>query len=1048
MTSYLKKPTLSLNKLKEKAEQKSKKRKDKKPKLDAFADETDRNIINADIHEDVLYRPRQKETRFAYDQILGIVQKNFSDVSIDVLKAATDEVLAILKTDNLKDAQRKSEIEGVIDKLDDTTFNQLTILAAKLTDYDPEKLGETARDEEILDVDVDLDKEGEASESSDDDVYVKDVDEEERKQQFGAATHEEQDEEGHMSQDEDRVFKVGKEDTFWIQSQIQGFIKNQSKAKDLFAILNVEKPEECESKVARLIKYYDTLKYIDSLDISEEEQHEKVGYAKEELSENIECKQIADGLEGEPEQLSLVFKRVQRKLKNKKDIAILEDEGYDISQEKEVGLDFKEGGHITEENIQKQNRNIVDIDSLKFESGGHFMSNNKCPLPKGSYRVENKGYEEVYIPAVSHKPSSDEKLIPIDSLPSWTHKSFPQNTTSLNRIQSRVYEAAFKSPENMLICAPTGAGKTNIAMLTILHTMSLYQRRNGTFNTKGFKIIYIAPMKALVSEVVGNFAKRLNQYGIEVKELTGDVQLTKHQIEETQIIVTTPEKWDIVTRKAGDRAYVELVKLVIIDEIHLLHDSRGPVLESIVARTIRQIENTQEHVRIVGLSATLPNYTDVAAILRVRPDKGLFFFDNSFRPVPLEQIYVGITEKKAIKRLMLSNEICYDKVIERAGKHPILIFVHSRKETVRTAKMIRDMALTKDELYKILRDDSATKEILRTEGENTINKDVKDLLPFGIGIHHAGLPRQDRKTVEDLFAQKHIQLLVSTATLAWGVNLPAHTVIIKGTQIYNPEKGKWTELSPQDILQMMGRAGRPQYDKTGEGIIITSHQELQYYLSLNNMQLPIESQFMTQLADQLNAEIVMGSVSNVRDGVNWLAYTYLYVRMMRNPDIYGLTKEDTENDPLLVQRRTDLIHTAAVLLDRAGLIKYDKRVGTFQSLPIGKVASHYYIKYESMGVYNKNLKPTMGMIDVFRLFSLSNEFAAIPVRENEKLELNKFIEKVPVPVKGSIDEPATKINILLQIYISRFKTEGYDLNADMVYVTQSAGRIMRALFEI
>lgn len=258
---------------------------------------------------------------------------------------------------------------------------------------------------------------------------------------------------------------------------------------------------------------------------------------------------------------------------------------------------------------------------------------------------------------MSHKPASDETLISIDSLPEWTRRSFPDDTISLNRIQSKVYEAAFGSSENLLICAPTGAGKTNIAMLTILNTMSLYQRKNGTFNTKAFKIIYIAPMKALVSEVVGNFSRRLNKYGIEVKELTGDIQLTKHQIEQTQIIVTTPEKWDIVTRKAGDRAYVELVKLVIIDEIHLLHDSRGPVLESIVARTIRQIENTQEHVRIVGLSATLPNYTDVAAILRVKPNKGLYFFDNSFRPVPLEQIYVGITEKKAIKRMLLMNEI-------------------------------------------------------------------------------------------------------------------------------------------------------------------------------------------------------------------------------------------------------------------------------------------------------------------------------------------------------------------------------------------------------
>lgn len=144
----------------------------------------------------------------------------------------------------------------------------------------------------------------------------------------------------------------------------------------------------------------------------------------------------------------------------------------------------------------------------------------------------------------------------------------------------------------------------------------------------------------------------------------------------------------------------------------------------------------------------------------------------------------------------------------------------------------------------------------------------------------------------------------------------------------------------------------------------------------------------------------------------------------------------------------DLVHSAAIQLERANLIKYDKKTGQFVSTALGKVASHYYIKHSSMGVYNENLKPTMGTIDLFRLFSLSKEFALLPVRENEKIELQRFIEKVPIPVKGSVDEPAAKINILLQAYISRFKLEGYDLNSDMVYVTQSAGRIMRALFEI
>lgn len=78
--------------------------------------------------------------------------------------------------------------------------------------------------------------------------------------------------------------------------------------------------------------------------------------------------------------------------------------------------------------------------------------------------------------------------------------------------------------------------------------------------------------------------------------------------------MTTSEKWDIVTRKSGDRTYTQLVKLLTIDEIHLLHDNKGPVLESIIARTVRRTKTTKEHIRLVGLSATLPNHEDEALI--------------------------------------------------------------------------------------------------------------------------------------------------------------------------------------------------------------------------------------------------------------------------------------------------------------------------------------------------------------------------------------------------------------------------------------------------
>jgi pre-mRNA-splicing helicase BRR2 len=152
--------------------------------------------------------------------------------------------------------------------------------------------------------------------------------------------------------------------------------------------------------------------------------------------------------------------------------------------------------------------------------------------------------------------------------------------------------------------------------------------------------------------------------------MTGDQQMSKEQFMQTQVIVCTPEKYDIITRKGGERAYNQLVRLIIIDEIHLLHDDRGPVLEAIVARTIRQVEQTQDPCRLVGLSATLPNYQDVATFLRVDKEH-LFYFDNSYRPVPLEQEYIGITEKKALKRYQAMNDIVYDKIMEHAGKNQV-----------------------------------------------------------------------------------------------------------------------------------------------------------------------------------------------------------------------------------------------------------------------------------------------------------------------------------------------------------------------------------------
>lgn len=714
----------------------------------------------------------------------------------------------------------------------------------------------------------------------------------------------------------------------------------------------------------------------------------------------------------------------------------------------------------------------LDLDSLAFRDGARTMSNKKCDLPDKSWRAMKKGYEEVHVPAVKSIIPADERLIPIAELPKWTHSAF-KGMEKLNRIQSKMADTALKTSENILLCAPTGAGKTNVAMMTILNILGQYRKskpsgahdsdsddamdvddgssQTDMYDLQSFKIVYVAPMKALVQEVVKNFSKRLASYGVSVRELSGDSSLTRQQIAETQMLVTTPEKWDIVTRQGEGRAYTQLVRLVIIDEIHLLHDDRGPVLESIVSRVIRQIETTAEPVRLVGLSATLPNYTDVATFLRVKPERGLFFFDHSYRPVPLQMQYIGITERNAFKRFQLQNEICYEKaLVQRRNGNQMLIFVHSRAETGKTAKALRDLALEHDELSNFVREGGATQEILREEVDAVKNADLKDVLTYGMAIHHAGMARTDRELVEDLFADGHIAVLCTTATLAWGVNLPAHAVIIKGTQIYDPSKGRWAELSPLDVLQMLGRAGRPQYDSEGEGIIMTAHSELQYYLSLTNLQLPVESQLIKTLPNHLNAEVVLGAVQTIAEAVDWLSYSFLYIRMLQNPSLYGILdpSKTLKEDPTLKQRRLDLAHTAACMLEKSHLIRYDRRSGALQATPLGRISSQYYISHTSMALYSRHLRSNMSDIELLRLFSLSGEFAHITVREEEKLELAKLAAKVPIPVKESPSEPSAKINILLQAYISRLKLDGFALVSDMAFIQQSAARIMRALFEI
>ncbi|KAI8147505.1 Sec63 Brl domain-containing protein [Fennellomyces sp. T-0311] len=741
---------------------------------------------------------------------------------------------------------------------------------------------------------------------------------------------------------------------------------------------------------------------------------------------------------------------------------ILGFDTIDLRQAREDALLAASNAPLASTGLKARKEEVYPHVYQSGKSGGTLsMFGTRFALPAGSVREDFQGYEETIIPVPPVAPvRASERRILINDMDNLARGAF-KAYESLNRIQSIVYPVAYETNENMLVCAPTGAGKTDVAMLTVLRCLSQYcypppsketSDVNFSIAKDDFKIVYVAPMKALAAEVVEKMGKRLKFLGISVRELTGDMQLTKSEIQATQFIVTTPEKWDVITRKGtGDTELAQKVRLLIIDEVHLLHEDRGAVIESLIARTLRQVESSQSLIRIVGLSATLPNYLDVATFLRVNPYQGLFFFDSGFRPVPLEQHFLGIKGKpNSVASRERMNQACFDKVSElvQAG-HQVMVFVHARKETVKTAQALREDVAAEglSEFFSGALEEKYSS--YNREVSKSRNKELKELFKYGFGIHHAGMLRSDRTLTERMFADGVIKVLCCTATLAWGVNLPAYAVVIKGTQVYDSQKGSFVDLSILDVLQIFGRAGRPQYESQGVGYILTTQDRLAHYISAITQQHPIESKFIEHIADNLNAEIALGTVTNVDEAVTWLSYTYLYVRMKKNPMVYGMDHSEPIEDPFLGRKRHEIIILAARRLAKCQMIIFDENTGYLTAKDLGRIASNFYIRHNSIEIFNDFMKPRMTEADVLSMMSLSSEFDNIKSRDTEHKELKGLLDNsCACDIKGGPDSTHGKVNILLQSYISNSRIDDFALVSDCAYVAQNAGRIARALFEI
>jgi ATP-dependent DNA helicase HFM1/MER3 len=271
------------------------------------------------------------------------------------------------------------------------------------------------------------------------------------------------------------------------------------------------------------------------------------------------------------------------------------------------------------------------------------------------------------------------------------------------------------------------------------------------------------------------------------------------------------------------------VSLLLIDEVHHLSDrGRGGALEAVVARMMVSSDDLSLDpnpamrclpavtLRIVAVSATVPNVTEVSGWLRTHPS-ACKTFSESYRPIPLEHHVLGYRPKNAWTFGTDLDNRLFDVVEKYSDGRPAIVFCPSRKACQAAAQTYVSMLHSKGPASSINRGNLLTfslsvrsRTVLSDVAANCIDKANRGLIAHGVAVHHGDISPEDRSLVEGLFKERVLRLLFTTTTLSQGVNLPARLVIVKGTSVYS--NGSMQEYDRNLLVQMLGRAGRPQFD--------------------------------------------------------------------------------------------------------------------------------------------------------------------------------------------------------------------------------------------
>ncbi|XP_032723003.1 probable ATP-dependent DNA helicase HFM1 isoform X6 [Lontra canadensis] len=598
---------------------------------------------------------------------------------------------------------------------------------------------------------------------------------------------------------------------------------------------------------------------------------------------------------------------------------------------------------------------------------------------------------------------------------------------------------------NFVICAPTGSGKTVVFELAITRLLM-----EVPLPWSNIKIVYMAPIKALCSQRFDDWKEKFGPIGLNCKELTGDTVMDDlFEIQHAHIIMTTPEKWDSMTRKWRDNSLVKLVRLFLIDEVHVIKDeNRGPTLEVVVSRmkTVQSLSPASENsgiiipMRFVAVSATIPNAEDIAEWLSdgERPAVCLKM-DERHRPVKLRKVVLGFpcrSNQTEFKFDLTLNYKIASVIQTYSDQKPTLVFCATRKGVQQAASV-----LVKDAKFIMAMEQ---KQRLQKCAYSIRDLKLRDILIHGVAYHHAGMELSDRKVVEGAFTVGDLPVLFTTSTLAMGVNLPAHLVVIKSTMHY--AGGMFEEYSETDILQMIGRAGRPQFDTTATAVIMTRLSTKEKYIQMLACSDTIESSLHRHLIEHLNAEIVLHTITDVNIALEWIRSTLLYIRALKNPSHYGfasgLNKDGIEAklQELCLKNLNDL--------SSLDLIRMDEDVN-FKPTEAGRLMAWYYITFETVKKFC-TISGKETLLDLVTMIASCKEFVDVQLRINEKKTLNtlnKDPNRVTIrfPMEGRIKTREMKVNCLIQAQLGCIPIQDFALTQDTSKIFRNGSRITRWL---